>query len=225
MVRNGQPVSMSSALSNFKKEIKPTKQQTMFSKTHMWNAFKKHSIENYVIDSMTEKMIVTLMRYFRGDENFNEHGLITSKPGLRKGFLIFGNHGVGKTLLFDTIHAAGNELYLEKGFRKMRFKSISCVELVNSYQRAVKGQIDNFNIEDFWNRLLYLDDLGYEPKAFGKTELLGELLYMRNRNKAVTFITTNKTPNEIAERYGSLIGDRLDEDFNIIKWSGETMRE
>lgn len=222
-------------LGQFKKELQTPKTNNMFSKSKMWNVFQKHAadpellqrhdIEKYIIDDKTEKIIRTLMRYFRGDENFNEDKLITSKPSLRKGILLFGDHGVGKSLLFEILESAGNDLYKNHGFRKMRFKSSSCSSLVNTYMREVKIEGSNFNISDYYIRPFYFDDLAYEPKAFNKTELLGEVLYERDRNKAITFITTNKSPKVIAERYGSLIGDRLDSMFNIIKWTGETLRE
>lgn len=228
-------IKITTVLNQFTNELKTPKTNEMFNKRKMWYVFQKHAanpellekhdFEKYLIDDQTEKIIRTLMRYFRGDENFNEDKLITSKPSLRKGILLFGDHGVGKSLLFEILEATGKDLYTNHGFRKMRFKSTSCSSLVNTYMREVKNPRTNFNISDYYNRPFYFDDLAYEPKAFNKTELLGEVLYERDRNKAITFITTNKSPAVIAERYGSLIGDRLDSMFNIIKWTGETLRE
>ena len=225
MVKYSEPKKVNSVIKNFKQELKNSKIEKMFSKKLMWDSFLKNSPENYIIDECNEKIIRTFMRYFRGTDDFNDDGLITSKPDLKKGIMLFGDHGIGKSLLFEILHNSGQDLYQNKGFRRMRFKKVSSVSFVEDYMKSVKKNDTNFDIKDYHHRPLYIEDVGYEKKAFLSFELIGELLFERNRNKAKTFIDTNKSPLELAERYGSLIGDRLPEMFNIIKWQGESFRE
>lgn len=225
MVRYTQPQKAKLIIGNFKKEISKPKSELMISKNILWNSFLKHQPENYVIDKRNEKIIRTLMRYFRGSDDFNDDGLITSAPGLHKGILLFGDHGVGKSLLFEILHNSGQDLYKKTSFLKMRFKNVSSVSFVENYMKSIKVADSNFDIKNFHHRQLYIDDLGFEKKAFLSFELMAELLFERDRNKAKTFVTTNKTPLELADKYGSLIGDRLPQMFNIIKWEGESFRE
>jgi len=225
MVRRVEPQHLNAVIANFRTDFLNQKKEIMISKKTLWDSFVNHQPEDYVVDERNEKIIRTLMRYFRGSDDFNDDGLIISKPDLKKGIMLFGNHGVGKSKLFDVIHNSGQDLYKTKGFLRMRFKSVSSVSLVEDYMRSVKTDDSNFDIRNFHHRPLYIDDLGYEKKAFLSFELLGELIFERNRNNAKTFVTTNKSPGELAERYGILIGDRLPEMFNIIKWEGESFRE
>ena len=82
-----------------------------------------------------------------------------------------------------------------------------------------------FELEFYYKGYLYIDDLGLEKKAFNSQEIMGQLLFERNRIGSITFVTTNMKPSEIAQRYGDHIGDRLPEMFNIIKWDGPSRRE
>jgi len=225
MVRNVEPQSLHTIISKFKNEYPIAKNKPMISKKTLWDCFLKYTPEDYIIDERNEKIIRTLMRYFRGSEDFNDDGLILSKPDLKKGILIFGDYGIGKTLLFNILNIAGDDLFKNNGFLRMRFKSISSVSFVEDYMKSTKVDNSTFDLKNYQFRPLYIDDLGFEKKAFLSFELLAELLFERNRNKAKTYVTTNKSPKELAERYGSLIGDRLPEMFNIIKWEGESFRE
>lgn len=207
----------------------------------LWNLFLKYQPEGYVVDKRNEKVIFTVLRYFLQDEKFNSYKLITSEPSLDKGLLIFGNYGVGKSQLFEILHEVGRELVQKAHCKNLWFNQISTGSFVDQYMEAAKDDSKPFNLKDFYKGKLYIDDLGFEKKAFNKTELLGELLFERykkfieNRNKkqrepkhiltSRTYITTNLTPSEIRERYGDRIGDRLPEMFNILKWEGKSFRE
>ena len=90
---------------------------------------------------------------------------------------------------------------------------------------SFKDNSSSFNLDAYKRGNLYIDDLGFEKKAFNNHELIGELLFERYRNNALTFVTTNHSPKEISGRYGARIGDRLAEMFNIIKWEGESLRQ
>src|SRR5690606_33574143 len=225
MVRNVEPQSIHTIISKFKNEYPIAKKKPMIRKKTLWDYFLNYTPEDYIIDERNEKIIRTLMRYFRGSEDFNDDGLILSKPDLKKGILIFGDYGIGKTMLFNILNIAGDDLFKNNGFLRMRFKSISSVSFVEDYMKSAKVDNSTFDLKNYQFRPLYIDDLGFEKKAFLSFELLAELLFERNRNKAKTYVTTNKSPKELAERYGSLIGDRLPEMFNIIKWEGESFRE
>ena len=191
----------------------------------------------YVYDQLKQKgflifdenkiVVDIIIKYFLKDETFLKSKLVKSENSFDKGLLIFGDYGIGKTMLFETLHQIGRELILSKGNGDLYFTKISAGRFIDDYMNEVgKNNTERrLWIEDYYKGRLYIDDLGFEKLAFNKTELLAELLFERNRKKSITFVTTNLKPSEITERYGMRIGDRLPEMFNIINWKGESHRK
>lgn len=206
-----------------KREVKPN--TFKLTRKVFWHLWKKHSDGKYIIDQRNEKVVYTVFKYFLGDPNFNADGLIKSSPSLEKGLLIYGDYGIGKSLLFEIMHKIGRELITNHNFKSLWFNCVSAGSFIDEYMNAATSKDSNFTIEHFYKGRLYIDDLGFEKKAFNKTEVFAELLFERNRNDVKTYVTTNLNPSTIQERYGERIGDRLPEMFNIIKWEGESFRE
>lgn len=150
--------------------------------------------------------------------------MIKNDASLDKGILLYGNLGVGKSMLFEIFHGMGKYLY-KLNNRDFWFPKISTGSFVDQYMNSLKENSSTFNLDAYRRGNLYIDDLGFEKKAFNNHELIGELLFERYRNNALTFVTTNLSPKEISGRYGARIGDRLAEMFNIIKWEGESLRQ
>ena len=206
---------------------KSEKDPFVLTKNILWKLFKFYSPSNFVLNQSNQHIIFTVMRYFLKDAEFNEYGKIKNTPNLDKGLLIYGDYGVGKSLLFEILHNSGRDLITKANCSDVWFSCISAGSFVDEYMRAA-GDRENSEVFDFKNYYkgkLYIDDLGFEKKAFNKSELLGEILFERNRRKAKTFVTTNLKPSQITDRYGDRIGDRLPEMFNIINWNGESFRK
>lgn len=200
------------------------KKAAVLDKSSFWKLFKKYAGEGYIIDKRNEDVIFTVFRYFLQDpEFFKGETVMNDEPSLNKGLLIFGDYGVGKSLLFEILHNMGREL-ISQGNSSMWFRMVSANELVQKYMSESTNKESTFRIENYHTGKLYIDDLGFEEKAFGRTELLGEVLFERHRRKARTFMTTNLDTVQIAQRYGDRIADRLPEMFNIISWNGESFR-
>lgn len=172
------------------------------------------------------KVIETLKTYFLGNENFDTYSLVKNQANIFKGLLVFGDYGVGKSMFFEIMHQIGRELVLKHGYQGLYFSKLSCPWIVEEYMRATeKGYSGNFDITKYHKGKLYLDDLGAERLAFGRDNIIADLLFERHRNGAMTYVTTNLKPSELAENYGARIGDRLPEMFNIISWNGKSFRE
>ena len=198
-----------------------TKEQPKLTKDMFWRVFKDVlGVDKYIISSNNKKVAYTTFKYFLQIEDFNKYKIISSVPDLKKGLLIYGTNGIGKSFLFDSLHKVGREL-LNYGYNDFWFNQISAISFVEDYMKLKA----DFNLQDYYRGVLYIDDLGLEKKAFNKNELIGELLFERHRRGKKTFVTTNIDPNEIHLRYGNAIGDRLPEMFNIIKWEGESWRK
>lgn len=195
------------------------------TKKILWKLFNSHKPEGYVIDQRNEKVIYTVLRYFLKAQDFNKDNLIKTKPSLEKGLLIYGTYGVGKSQLFEILHKVGRELITKYNCKALWFSTLSAGSFVDQYMEAAKEEGSTFTIKKYYTGKLYIDDLGFEKKAFNKTEVFGELLFERNRLKNPTYVTTNLNPAQLTDRYGERIGDRLPEMFNIIPWNGESFRE
>lgn len=222
-----------------KASIGVKKEIEVLDKSIFWKEFKKASNnilavspKNYCKESGcafklnddNRKVVKTILRYFCGDENFDEYKLVKNKASLSKGLFISGDLGVGKTKLFEIIKATGVELYKQYGFKKTLFKNISCVSFVAAYMVSSQRKHLEFNLSSFYKNRLVIDDLGVENKAFNSYELLEQLLFERHRYEALTFITTNISMTNVLERYGSRIADRIPQMCNIITWKGESFR-
>jgi hypothetical protein len=200
--------------------------QYVLTKDILWKLFKFYS-PDYILNEKNREFVFTVLRYFLKDENFNQYGKINNAPSLDKGLLIYGSNGVGKSFLFEILSKIGRELIIKKNCSDLWFTSISSGSFVDQYMRAAgdRENVEVFDIKNFYTGKLYIDDLGFEKKAFNKTELFGEILFERNRVSSKTYVTTNLKPSELTNKYGERIGDRLPEMFNIIKWDGESFRE
>ena len=189
----------------------------------IWKLFQKYAPPGFIIDGSNEDLIYTILLYFLKDQNFNKYNIVKNFPSLNKGLLIYGDLGVGKTELFKIIRCIGKDL-CKYNFYDFWFRQISAGSFVEDYMAS--SRLDTiFSLEDFYKGKLYIDDLGYEKKAFNKDEVLGDLLFERNRLQSITFVTTNFTPKELSDKYGQRIGDRLPEMFNILSWRGESFRK
>jgi len=201
------------------------KNEFVLTKEILWSLFKYHSPADYKITGENQKVIYTVLRYFLIDDNFNEYKLIKTKPSLDKGLLIYGSYGVGKSLLFDIISKCGKELMTKANCNKLWYNSISAGTFIEDYMKNTRIKESNFDLKNYYTGKLYIDDLGFENKTFNKTELFAEILFERNRRNVKTHVTTNLNPAELVDRYGTRIGDRLPQMFNIISWNGESFRE
>jgi hypothetical protein len=72
--------------------------------------------------------------------------------------------------------------------------------------------------------LLVIDDLGREQVTAWSLEVLQRLLDVRVRERRRNVVTTNLSYEEVVERYGTPIAERLIEEAVIVKVEGRSMR-
>ncbi|WP_233898146.1 P-loop NTPase family protein [Tenacibaculum piscium] len=166
-----------------------------------------------------EKILKTVLRYFSGDENFNEEGII-QKANLNKGLLIIGNSKcVAKTVLLQIIQKAGYEIYQKYGFERAFFSMSYASVFVNAYEFSKNSLRHDFDLTKAKLNPFLITDFGSEDLAFNDYELIGEILESRYLSKAKTFITTDLSMLEISKRYGRKLAENIQEMCNIINWN------
>jgi DNA replication protein DnaC len=169
---------------------------------------------NFKVIPEDYEIIFQLLIYFLNDEkNCEKYGI-----SLRKGILLSGPVGCGKTSLMNLIKLAlpQEQRYLVKSCREISFEFIQ-----DGYSTIRKYSNLSFNKDV--PKVYCFDDLGTENnlKYYGNDcNVMAEILLSRydlfvNR-RMLTHITTNLNGDEIENIYGIRVRSRLREQFNLI---------
>lgn len=183
--------------------------------------------------------ILPLIFYFSNDNRFFNCVRLSkiSEPSFKKGLLIIGNYGNGKTTAMFILEK------LFKGISGKSFKGYTTNDIVVMYE-ACDSEPKITEFEKVMNRgNRYFDDLCSERHAsrFGKVNTMKEILEKRyinmkedSENQIKTFVTMNfdeEHPNDIEKaieyigtKYGSRIYDRVFDMFNVIEFKGKSFR-
>lgn len=165
---------------------------------------------NFIINPLHKKIYFQLLIYAINDGNsLDQHQL---DP--RKGLLLIGDSGVGKTAM----------MHLVKTFypKKKQYQIKSCKAISNEFSH--KGFESLMPLLVTNARPLCLDNLGREPvaKYFGTScDTINNIIeYFHEQQHTLTnpklHITTNLTPREIEKRYGIEFRRMLQTLFNVI---------
>jgi DNA replication protein DnaC len=133
-----------------------------------------------------------------------------------QGLLLSGSYSTGKTGL--AIGLAREIAYLYAGTPyKMRFTP--SVELMQALRPSAEPESDRAALFDTMmrTRLLLLDDLGKDKPSEWVFDRLFTLINHRYDHRLPTFITTNYAPEELIERVGKGVADRLAEMCDLIE--------
>lgn len=148
------------------------------------------------------------------------------KKSPKFGILLGGTWGNGKTTMMKAFRRAVNEVYNSGGFSgvmdeywKPEFQIVEAEEF-NEIARDRKEFKKYASI-----RMLGIDDLGKESARvmdYGTVlEPIKRLLEIRYSKQLFTFITTNKTRQQLDNSFDGHIGSRLEEMFHRIGFSSE----
>jgi DNA replication protein DnaC len=134
-----------------------------------------------------------------------------------KPFCIIGDVGTGKTTIMG---AAARDM--------PNSWWTSAEEFCDDVKAAIGRKIDPDALEQATakkTRRLYLDDLGVERPTEFNIVAITTLLKRRFDRGLPTWITTNLTGEEIAERYSARIADRIFGACRVLKLDGKSRRE
>lgn len=187
----------------------------------------EHAKKTIEIDEHNEWIVKALCMYFTGDKRFDElRGF-----SLKKGLYLFGNPGVGKTFLMQMFSQNQIQSYsvvsartIEAEYSSAKKDTETGGETSISYYSHIINIPMNGNPYGHTSLGLCIDDIGTETmgKHFGKEKnVITEVILNRYDNglpSRMTHVTTNLTANEMEDRYGSRVRDRMREMFNVLEF-------
>lgn len=207
------------------------------TKEWLWNNFKLEFLKQNKVKYSTNKIhlenIKPLIYYFIGDfDNFNKCENLSkiSEASLNKGLLIIGGYGNGKTSTMRAFEAVLKNT-------NIIFKGYSANELVTMYE-GCQNPLDKKEFQRISVKgTRYFDDVLTERMAsnYGKSNIIKDILEERYSKKLRTYISINhkegfgqdmnKSIEQIGEKYGSRVYDRIFDMFNIIEFKGSSFRK
>jgi DNA replication protein DnaC len=195
--------------------------QRMFMK-----CWKMNEGKDLIFTESTKPIYRALTQYFARSEDFKNTNITENIPELKKGLLIIGDYGCGKTSMLRAFQMVGKSLLPDP---ILWFNSVSCNALVMEFEGMdTKDKSAKKHFFQKYNKaaVMYFDDFGTESNAsnFGIKNLMKDILEERYANNKRTFLTSNLSLLEIQEKYGDRVYDRLQEMFNIIQMSGDSFR-
>lgn len=226
------------------------------SKANIWklflNSFQKENKKPFQQTTDSLLNIEPIIKYFSQDPTFFEcKNLITHfeganlSPNFKKGLLVVGMYGNGKTAIFkalskgflETTERAKKERWkTARLWNELRFNSHNANDVVTDYECIKKAEYKEEFYRKYSGFRLYFDDFKNEKMAsnFGKTEIFREILEKRYNLGSKTFLTMNyeqdypenlsASLDAVGKRYGAHIYDRIFEMFNIIEFKGKSFR-
>lgn len=160
------------------------------------------------LDEENRTVVADLIKYFTFDKNF-ERASNNANFSFRKGVLIFGNPGSGKSILLEIFMVLVRNIMTS-------YKEMKCSDVVNKFAENGAEYIKSLSGN------IFFDDLAYEKIAihFGdRRELMEDIIYNRYdlwRDKGcISHFTTMASIKEIRERYGEFIWSRLNQMCNL----------
>ena len=217
--------------------LKENFQKKSLSKKDMWNSFRKNfyiiSGKKLIENDEVISNIKTLFYYFLEDNKFFNCDNLKSDitvPSFKKGLLLIGGYGVGKTDYFKAFEATF------KNYNNMRFKGFTSKELVLNYELCQTPNDKEYFFKNLSRKRIFIDDITSEREAnnYGKVNVIEEVLSLRYEKKLKTYATCNysnknqcvsETMEHLGNKYGARIYDRLFESFNIVEFSGKSIRK
>lgn len=196
--------------------------------------------EGYKLQPENKAAVIAIAYYFLKDDRCQEYQCQNGRMSLKKGLMLMGEFGTGKTLTMRI---------MQRWFRNPFILSI-CKNIVDDYQSG--GQVPatyaylgrkSFDVNVFSKEgeldgrrpiTRLFDELGYERLKHNFQDdrnVLEEILSARydgfvyGNPPMITHVTTNLPLEKLAERYGHRLADRFIEMFNIIIFKGESMRK
>lgn len=142
---------------------------------------------------------------------------------LSSGFYIHGGNGAGKTHL--AVALLREDLVADKRPDSEMIKASKLFTRIRATYNGGSEETEQGIIEEYANTAnLYLDDIGAEKATDWVIEILFRIIDERSENGRRTIFTSNFSLDELSERLGGRIADRIAGMCEIIHLSGDSRR-
>ena len=172
----------------------------------------------FTLDGENLEVYQNLASYFTGD-----YQIWPCSLDRRKGLLIFGRYGCGKSLMMRLFGQNPRQ-----SFRIVSSRAIAEDYRLNNDMAPHKAAIPNYSSSKFFGHSvlgLCIDDMGAESERsnYGNvSNVIAEIIQDRYDIPALrgpmTHIVTNATPKQLRKAYGERVYDRLRGLFNIVEF-------
>ncbi len=192
-------------------------------------------VDNFHLNDNDKEIYKRLFLYFYQKDQFEK---LHSSYSLKKGLLITGDIGVGKSLMMLIFRDLLEEKAPQNNFRIEKTFDISGEYSKCGYNTIEKHGDNCFRKQNGLINKRYpvikcYDDLGTEDQLTGfygnKTNVMEKILLKRYdlfiQFNMKTFITTNFSGSQIENFYGSRVRSRLKEMVNVINYPGIDRRK
>lgn len=206
-------------------EVKASINQKMFD-TYFLHAMQNISNRNLIISSKNHEIVLRqIMMYLNNNPDLD--GLkykIGDKEftwSLKKGLLILGNFGSGKTLLLKTMYRLRN-----KSEYKISLNQPGEFYTSNKISDLFLSNDPNYNKIHSNNNSIYIDDIGDEPVSSSRYGNNESPIYRVLKSKfdqieyshisIKIYGTSNLSLSDIGSRYGERILSRINGHMNVV---------
>ncbi len=189
------------------------------------NAITQISERSFVYTENNKPILRALMYYFTDNPEFidftmSNREIFINNASLKKGLLLIGGFGVGKSTIINAFQRVK--------FPDRKFKCKTCPSLAENWDYS-----DRQYFIDNW----FFDEFGHEAESkYAKKDALpvmAKILEQRynlrhfhqNSTTGFTILSTNLSMDEITDKYGNRLADRIHDMFNIIIVHGESFRK
>jgi DNA replication protein DnaC len=208
------------------------------AKSIFWKYARKRSQkelkEEFIVDDENKATVAAFVAYFTG----NKEAMSQHNVDYRKGIIIFGNPGSGKSILFrilrdclesdKVVQVEEREVKERQFFQKTSF--LTCEHMAKLYM--AKGEVElhkfgqkavvNINGDTHCHHACF-DDLGAEEvrNNYGNikevmVDLINERYDLFLQYGLKTHFTTNLNPDQIEKRYSTRVRSRLKQMCNVL---------
>ena len=183
-------------------------------------------------------VIKALLLYFTGNPQFEnldvaEYNAVDARFSLTKGLWLWGNPGVGKTLLMQMFRINKRLCFDVVQCPKFAYNYVKFGDVViTPYKRVLPADASSYDNFFQKEKGVCYNDLGTEPlqsKHYGNAINVMETIFLETYENKVPWwhrhVTTNLTWKQVEDSYGVRVKDRIRQCFNVIEIKGNSLRK
>jgi DNA replication protein DnaC len=194
------------------KEKSQLKKMNYIEASNIYYKIAQKQIHDFELNDFNKPIMRLLTQYVCDDNSFEYNGF-----SLKKGIMLVGNIGCGKTTLMKLYSTNQKQSYIVKSARLIANEfSKDGISSLEYYYENIKFAPDSFGRNDY---SLCLDDIGTDDikKHYGESvNPIQDILLTRYDRNIITHGTTNLNAAQLRDMYGDRCFDRMREMFNFI---------